>query len=128
MVKRWGAGWNGFTNTVSGGWSPEGITRAQTGAPLNPSVSQDRANVGRTYQRPDATGLNPNNGPQTVDQWFHTAAFALPAQYTYGSPGLFVINAAGRYNWDFALQKDFRFLERRASLSVLAGGDQPSRS
>ena len=109
--KQYGAAWNKFTNALLGGWSAEGITRAQTGAPLNPRISQDRANVGRTYQRPDATGKDPNNGPKTTDQWFNTAAFTLPAQYTYGSSGLFVINAPGRYNWDLALQKDFRIFE-----------------
>src|SRR5260370_12144083 len=109
--KKFGAGWNGITNNLLGGWSAEGITRAQTGAPINPRLNQDRANVGRTYQRPDATGLSPNDGPQTVDQWFNTAAFALPAQFTYGSSGPFVIDAPGRYNWDLAFQKDFRILE-----------------
>src|SRR5205807_9049976 len=52
--KRFGSGWNPFVNTVLGGWSAEGITRAQTGAPLNPRINQDRANVGRTNQRPAA--------------------------------------------------------------------------
>jgi Carboxypeptidase regulatory-like domain len=109
--KRWGTNWNGVTNAFLGGWSADGITRAQTGAPLNPRVNQDRANVGRTYQRPDATGLDPNAGPKTADQWFNVAAFALPKPFTYGSSGQFVISAPGRYNWDLALQKDFRILE-----------------
>lgn len=109
--KRWGANWNSVTDAFLGGWSADGITRAQTGAPLNPRVNQDRANVGRTYQRPDATGLDPNAGPKTADQWFNVAAFALPAQYTYGTSGQFVIDAPGRYNWDLALQKDFRIRE-----------------
>ena len=109
--KRFGSNWNPVVNTILGGWSAEGITRAQTGAPLNPRINQDRANVGRTYQRPDAIGINPNNGPRTVDQWFNTSAFALPARYTYGSSGAFVINAPGRYNWDLSLQKDFRIVE-----------------
>ncbi len=110
-TKRFGSNWNPVVNTILGGWSAEGITRAQTGAPLNPRINQDRANVGRTYQRPDATGINPNNGPKRVDQWFNTSAFALPARYTYGSSGAFVINAPGRYNWDLSLQKDFRIAE-----------------
>ena len=110
--KRWGSGWNRWVDGGLGGWSAEGITRAQTGAPLNPSLSQDRANVGRTYQRPDATGIDPNNGPKTADEWFNTAAFALPKQYTYGNAGPFTINAPGRYDWDLALTKDFRFAER----------------
>jgi hypothetical protein len=109
--KRFGSNWNPVVNTILGGWSAEGITRAQTGAPLNPRINQDRANVGRTYQRPDAIGINPNDGPKTVDQWFNTSAFALPARYTYGSSGAFVINAPGRYNWDLSLQKDFRIVE-----------------
>ena len=109
--KRWGANWNPFVNALLGGWAADGITRAQTGAPLNPRVNQDRANVGRTYQRPDATGLDPNAGPKTADQWFNVAAFRLPAQFTYGTSGSNVISAPGRYNWDLALQKDFRILE-----------------
>jgi hypothetical protein len=107
--KKWGSGWNPVVNGVLGGWSAEGITRAQTGAPLNPRINQDRANVGRTYQRPDATGISPDSGPKTYDQWFNTAAFVLPASYTYGSSGAFVITAPGRYNWDLALQKEFKF-------------------
>jgi len=109
--KRWGAGWNPIVNGILGGWSGEGITRAQTGAPLNPRVNQDRANVGRTYQRPNATGISPDSGPKTVEQWFNTAAFALQPAYTYGSSGAFVITAPGRYNWDLALQKDFHVHE-----------------
>jgi hypothetical protein len=109
--KRWGANSNPFVNALFGGWSADGIVRAQTGNPLNPRVNQDRANVGRTYQRPNATGLDPNAGPKTADQWFNTAAFALQPQYTYGSSGQFVIDAPGVYNWDLALQKDFRIAE-----------------
>jgi hypothetical protein len=110
--KHFGAGWNPVVNTLLGGWSSEGIVRAQTGAPINPRISQDRANVGRTYQRPDATGVSPDSGPKTYDEWFNVNAFAVPQQYTYGSAGGFTITAPGRYNWDLGLNKDFRIIER----------------
>jgi hypothetical protein len=113
-TKKWGSGWNTFTDAILGGWSAEGITRAQTGAPLNPRVNQDRANVGRTYQRPNATGISPDNGPNSIYEWFNTSAFALQPAYTYGTSGAFVITAPGRYNWDLSFQKEFRFLETQA--------------
>jgi len=117
--KHFGAGWNPVVNTLLGGWSSEGIVRAQTGAPINPRISQDRANVGRTYQRPDATGVSPDSGPKTYSEWFNVNAFALPQQYTYGSAGGFTITAPGRYNWDLGLNKDFHIIER-ASLQFRA--------
>ena len=110
--KRFGAGWNPVVNTILGGWSSEGIVRAQTGAPLNPRVNQDRANVGRTYQRPNATGIDPGSGPKTYSQWFNVNAFVLQPQYTYGTAGGFTIRAPGRYNWDLGLNKDFHLMER----------------
>ena len=93
-----------------GGWSVEGITRLQTGAPFNVTVGQDRANVGRSQQRPNVV-RNPNNGGnRNVDiPWFDTSAFQLQPIYTYGNAGSFITEADGRQNWDIAFQKDFRF-------------------
>ena len=47
-----------------------------TAGPLNPRIHQDRANVGRTYQGPDATGIDPNRGRKPGGV-FNKAAFAL---------------------------------------------------
>jgi len=104
--KKFGGGWNRGVNLLLGGWAVEGITRMQTGAPLNVLVGQDRANVGRTYQRPNVI-RNPNNGPRTPDQWFDTGAFQLQPIYTYGNAGAFLVDTDGRHNWDLAFQKDF---------------------
>ncbi|MBX9719568.1 MAG: TonB-dependent receptor, partial [Microbacteriaceae bacterium] len=75
--RQFGSSWRGAQNFLLGGWSMEGIARLQTGAPVNVTTGQDRANVGRTYQRPDVS-RNPNNGPKTPDRWFDTTAFTLP--------------------------------------------------
>jgi hypothetical protein len=47
-------------------------------------------------------------------QWFNTAAFTIPAKYTYGNaartiPGIF---GPGLVNFDMMLGKNFYFLER----------------
>lgn len=108
--KKFGGNWNRATNVVLGGWSMEGITRIQTGAPFNVLVGQDRANVGRSSQRPNVL-RNPNNGGnRNVDiPWFDTSAFQLQPIYTYGNAASFITQADGRQTWDVSFQKDFRF-------------------
>lgn len=108
--RRYGSAWHGVSDAFFGGWSVEGITRLQTGAPFNVTVGQDRANVGRSIQRPNVI-RNPNNGGnRNVDiPWFDTAAFQLQPIYTYGNAGSFITEADGRETWDVAFQKDFKF-------------------
>ncbi len=123
LKKKYGGGWSKGTDLLLGGWSVEGITRIQTGAPFNVTVGQDRANVGRSQQRPNVV-RNPNNGGnRNVDiPWFDTTAFQLQPIYTYGNAASFITQADGRTTWDFAMQKDFRvwkeahFLQFRTEL------------
>jgi hypothetical protein len=104
--RTFGAGWSGFTNTVLGGWVLDGFVRAQTGRPYNALLGLDRANVGRTYQRPDALG-NPNHGPKTPSQWFNTSMFAMPALYTYGNSAAFTVEGDSRFTFDLSAGKRF---------------------
>ena len=57
--RQFGKGWNSALDWVAGGWSMDGYVRIQTGRAYNVTLGQDRANVGRTYQRPDVAS-NPN--------------------------------------------------------------------
>ena len=111
--KTFGGDWNRFTQGLLGGWNLDGIVRLQTGAPTNISAGEDRANVGRTYQRPDVI-RNPNNGPKTPDKWFDTSAFQRAAIYTYGNAGRNIVNQDGRQSFDVALGKNFRITERQS--------------
>ena len=104
--RKWGANWAKASDLVLGGWSVEGITRLETGPPFNVSLGIDRANTGRSTQRPNLVG-DPNAGPKTVDQWFNTAAFAMPAEYTFGNAGAYITNADGLVSIDMALAKNF---------------------
>jgi hypothetical protein len=114
-----GSGWNAATNAVLGGWSLEGITTIQSGAPINVNLGFDNANVdGRTIQRPDVL-RDPNNGPKTPEKWFDTSAFVQPRPFTFGNAGAFIVADDGRHNWDVAIQKVFAFSETQ-SLQVRA--------
>lgn len=111
--KPFGGGWSRGLDLILGGWSVEGITRIQTGAPINVVVGQDRANVGRTYQRPNVI-RNPNIGGFNRDPsrpWFDTQAFVLQPIYTYGNAGAFIVDADGRNTWDVSIGKTFRIRE-----------------
>jgi hypothetical protein len=112
--RRFGGGINRAADLLLGGWSLEGITRLQSGAPVNVTTGQDRANVGRSSQRPDLL-RNPNvGGNRNADApWFDISAFALPAIYTFGNAGSFVVDADGRQVWDMAAQKDFKLRENQ---------------
>jgi hypothetical protein len=114
-AKKWGANWSRPVNAAFGGWSLEGITRLETGPPLNVTLGIDQANVGKSAQRPNLV-QDPNiGGNRNVSlPWFDTNAFQLPAIYTFGNAAPYVVTADGRESWDAALQKDFRFKERHA--------------
>jgi hypothetical protein len=106
-----GGSWNRGVDAVLGGWSLEGITQIQSGAPINVQLGFDNANVdGRTIQRPDVL-RDPNNGPKTPDEWFDTKAFVQPRPFTFGNAGAFAVADDGRHTWDIALQKQFAIRE-----------------
>lgn len=47
----------------------------------------------------------------TPAQFFNTAAFALPAQFTWGNVGRGVVDTPGTNNFDFSMTKVFRLFE-----------------
>ena len=111
--RRWGSNWAKAADLLLGGWALEGITRLESGPPLLISTGVDRANTGRSTQRPDLVG-DPNAGPKTPDEWFNTKAFVLPAQYTFGNAGQYITNADGIISFDVAVEKKFPIGEKHA--------------
>jgi hypothetical protein len=109
----------GLLRNVIGGWRAAGILTVQSGAPFTVNLSSAAGqNVspiglvsGNNLERPNLAG-NPNSGPQTAAEWFNTAAFALPAQNTFGSAGRNVVTGPGLATLDLSLQKDQTLHER----------------
>jgi hypothetical protein len=77
---------------VVAGWQVGGVSTIQSGAPVNVTITGDRANIGISgLQRPDLIGsvpsLNCQTNPTTrelINCW-DASAFALPAPFTFGN-------------------------------------------
>ena len=108
--RKFGRDMGSAADAIVGGWALEGITRLETGPPLNIQLGQDIANTGRSRQRPNLVG-NPNNGPKTPDAWINASAFEVPNDYTFGTAGAYITDADGIVSFDVTLAKQFRFSE-----------------
>jgi hypothetical protein len=51
------------------------------------------------------------SGERTIDRWFDVSAFALPAPFTFGNSGRFVLRAPGLVNVDLLLSRNFNITE-----------------
>jgi hypothetical protein len=88
----WKESSNVFLKYVVAGWQVGGVTTLQSGVPVNVTIAADRANIGISgLQRPDLIGpvpeLNCQSAPTGRDliNCFDPAAFAMPAQFTFGN-------------------------------------------
>jgi hypothetical protein len=101
-------------NAFWGGWQLSSIATIQTGFPVNVVSGIDTANTGAvSNQRPDATGVSPAlpNGQRGPQRWFNTAAFKLPAPFTFGNVGRNTMIGPGLFNLDFSMLKEFPIME-----------------
>jgi hypothetical protein len=96
----------GATQALLGGWQMQAILILRSGRPFTPTISADRANTGVGGQRPNRLGSGQLDNP-TVDRWFDTTAFVLPAQFTYGDSGGNILREGSYRNLDFSLFKRF---------------------
>lgn len=114
-----GRGLAGWQHRLLGDWRASSILIVQSGAPftVNLSSAEDAANIGLVngvnVERPDLLA-NPNDGPRTPAEWFDTAAFALPAQNTFGNSGRNIVIGPGLANLDVSLQKKWTLHENQA--------------
>jgi hypothetical protein len=99
-------------DALLGGWQTNGILTLRTGQPLTVTMSSDVANDGGSTWA-NAVG-NPNSGgSRTIRQWFNTAAFVSPAQYSYGNEGRNMVIAPPVNNFDLSLFKVFKVTEQK---------------
>ena len=102
-----------------GNWKLNGIASYSTGLPFTVSASGDIGNTGNTgtYERADLVG-NPRLSSPTRAQWFNTAAFVTPAQYTLGNLGRNSMRADANKQFDSSLFRVFPFFHERTNLML----------
>ena len=91
---------------VLGNWTLSGLTTIESGLALTPGLS---GNTGLATRPNCVASLS---GPQTLNEWFNTAAFAAPAYGFFGNCGTGIIRGPRQNTWNAALYKSFRLTEK----------------
>jgi hypothetical protein len=98
---------SGLPSYVLGGWEFNGISTIQSGFPLTVTTAQNQCQCG-AINRPNVSRDPRLSGQaQSVNRWFDTTAFSIPAQYTIGNAGRGLFFGPGLINHDLNLGKRF---------------------
>jgi hypothetical protein len=97
--------------TILTGWQVGGIITAQTGRPITPGLAVNPANTGGVGRPDRLRDGNLPSGERTIDRWFDVNAFVLPAPFTFGNSGRFVLRAPSLVNLDLLLARNFNITE-----------------
>lgn len=102
-----------------GGWQLNAIATLTSGNPFTVSFSGDVANTGNANQGVDQVG-DPHLSHPTIAEWFNTAAYQAPAQYTYGTVGRNTLRSDGYKDLDLSIFRDFTMERVRAEFRAEA--------
>ena len=87
-------------------WELNGIVALHSGLPYDVTYQGDLENTGNTFVRVNLVG-DPTLGHPTHLEWFNTAAFAIPAPYTFGDLGRNSLRSDWFRNLDCSLFRRF---------------------
>jgi Carboxypeptidase regulatory-like domain/TonB dependent receptor len=111
-----GASWNKVADAILGQWQINGIAIIGSARPLQFGVVQNTSFSFGGGQRPDSTGRSADipKDERTLERWFNTSEFVLPAPYTFGNVGRLHPSLRGDRveTLDFSVFKNFRIRER----------------
>jgi hypothetical protein len=100
---------NPLAKQAINGWELSGMLRSQSGMPINITSNGNLMGVNAGSQYPNLVG-SPYAG-QNSFQWLNPAAFARPADGSYGNLGRNALRMPGIRNADVNLVKNFNFTE-----------------
>src|ERR1700733_6957693 len=103
---------NSVGDYILGNWQLNNIFTFRNGQPFTVTDSADIANIGNTgYEFANRVG-NPTLSHKTKSEWFNTAAYAIPAQYTYGTNGRNTQQYQRWINLDMSVIRSFPIKEQ----------------
>ncbi len=107
----------GVVNSIAGKWELTSMLVARTGFPVDVLVNRSSSDVpdgNTTDQRPDlvpGVSLKPPGG-SSIGEWINTAAFAMPANGTFGNAPRDVARGPGAWQIDMGVGKNILLTER----------------
>ncbi len=107
----------GILSRIAGDWQLTSVALARTGFPVNVLVNRSAANTpdgNTTDQRPDlvpGVSLIPPRG-RSIGEWINPAAFAVPANGTWGNAPRDLLRGPGAWQIDLGVAKSIPFGER----------------
>jgi hypothetical protein len=96
-------------NAILGGWQTTGVVTAGSGLPY--SVNFTSNVLGWPSGRADIVG-DPSVASPSVNHWFNTQAYALPAPFAYGNSAPNSLWGPRLVTWDMGVFKTFPLYER----------------
>jgi hypothetical protein len=101
---------SGVADKIFGGWQLAGIVGVGSGQPF--SVTFDSTVTGWPSNRANVVPDQPlYPEDRSIARWFNPAAFAVPAQFTYGNSARNMLFGPGYFNWDTAVFKNTAITE-----------------
>ena len=107
-----GANMHPVANAILGGWQLSGILFVRSGEPFSVTVSGDVANMGATNYANRIGNGNLAASERSIDRWFDTSAFGVPAQYTIGNAGRNILYGPGSTSMDVKIGKNWMLTEQ----------------
>jgi hypothetical protein len=105
----------GTASKVLGNWTLGNVTRLYSGPPF--TVVTNTNSTGAFSSGPQRADVVANPplpaGERSPARWFNTAAFAQPANYTFGDEGRSSVRGPGFADLDFSLIRNVNFTESK---------------
>jgi outer membrane receptor protein involved in Fe transport len=99
-------------DAVVGGWALSGVFNFESGLPFTPYYSTSPTVLNSPiYDRPNLVG-DPHVSHPNRNEWYNPAAYATPAQYTFGDAGRNSLMGPGYGEVDLSLTKSFAITEK----------------